>query len=69
DWRYKEGGKGEWGYEEKMGWLREVLEWGEKMGERGKEEVGAGLKTEVLKIEDDVVEGIKKIWKGLVMKY
>lgn len=33
-WRYKEGGKGDSAYEEKISWLRQLLDWREEMSDR-----------------------------------
>ncbi|GGY26140.1 RelA/SpoT family protein [Paludibacterium paludis] len=33
-WRYKEGGKGDARYEEKIAWLRQLLDWREEMSDR-----------------------------------
>ena len=33
-WRYKEGGKGDAQYEEKISWLRQLLDWREEMSDR-----------------------------------
>ena len=33
-WRYKEGGKGDSAYEQKIAWLRQLLDWREKYGRK-----------------------------------
>ena len=33
-WRYKEGGKGDTAYEEKISWLRQLLDWREEVSDR-----------------------------------
>ena len=33
-WRYKEGGKGDSAYEEKIAWLRQLLDWREEVSDR-----------------------------------
>lgn len=35
-WRYKEGGKSDSGFDEKIAWLRQILEWKEEVSDRGK---------------------------------
>ena len=44
-WRYKEGGKGDAAYEEKISWLRQLLEWREEMSDR--EGLAEAFKTEL----------------------
>jgi GTP pyrophosphokinase len=34
-WRYKEGGAGDRGYEEKIAWLRQLLDWRDDLGSQG----------------------------------
>ena len=34
-WRYKEGGKSDSGFDEKIAWLRQILEWKEDLADRG----------------------------------
>ena len=34
-WRYKEGGKSDTGFDEKIAWLRQILEWKEDLADRG----------------------------------
>jgi GTP pyrophosphokinase len=34
-WRYKEGGKSDAGFDEKIAWLRQILEWKEEVADRG----------------------------------
>ena len=34
-WRYKEGRRGERGYDEKIAWLRQILEWKDQIGDAG----------------------------------
>lgn len=46
-WRYKEGGKGDSAYEQKIAWLRQLLDWRENMAENGKEDLAAAFKTEL----------------------
>ncbi|ENV7450045.1 bifunctional (p)ppGpp synthetase/guanosine-3',5'-bis(diphosphate) 3'-pyrophosphohydrolase [Neisseria gonorrhoeae] len=46
-WRYKEGGKGDSAYEQKIAWLRQLLDWRENMAESGKEDLAAAFKTEL----------------------
>ena len=43
-WRYKEGGKGDSAYEQKIAWLRQLLDWRENMAESGKEDLAAASK-------------------------
>ncbi|AUH49852.1 GTP pyrophosphokinase [Chromobacterium sp. ATCC 53434] len=44
-WRYKEGGKGDAAYEEKISWLRQLLDWREEMSDR--EGLAEAFKTEL----------------------
>ncbi|XXQ67913.1 RelA/SpoT family protein [Neisseriaceae bacterium B1] len=46
-WRYKEGGEGNSAYEQKIAWLRQLLDWRENMAESGKEDLAAAFKTEL----------------------
>lgn len=46
-WRYKEGGQGDAVYEQKIAWLRQLLDWRENMAESGKEDLAAAFKTEL----------------------
>lgn len=46
-WRYKEGGKGDAAYEQKIAWLRQLLDWRENMAESGKEDLAAAFQTEL----------------------
>lgn len=46
-WRYKEGGKGDSAYEQKIAWLRQLLDWRENMAESGKDDLAAAFKTEL----------------------
>lgn len=46
-WRYKEGGKGDSAYEQKIAWLRQLLDWRENMAESSKEDLAAAFKTEL----------------------
>ncbi|WP_416191197.1 RelA/SpoT family protein [Neisseria sp. CCUG12390] len=46
-WRYKEGGKGDSAYEQKIAWLRQLLDWRENMAESGKEDLASAFKTEL----------------------
>ena len=34
-WRYKEGGKPDTGFDEKIAWLRQILEWKEELADKG----------------------------------
>ncbi|MCC7486241.1 MAG: bifunctional (p)ppGpp synthetase/guanosine-3',5'-bis(diphosphate) 3'-pyrophosphohydrolase [Burkholderiales bacterium] len=42
-WRYKEGSRGERGYDEKIAWLRQILEWKDEIGDAG--ELAERLRT------------------------
>ncbi|MGL6071129.1 RelA/SpoT family protein [Craterilacuibacter sp.] len=44
-WRYKEGGKGDAAYEEKISWLRQLLDWREEISD--KEGLAEAFKTEL----------------------
>ncbi|MXR35483.1 RelA/SpoT family protein [Craterilacuibacter sinensis] len=44
-WRYKEGGKGDAAYEEKISWLRQLLDWREEISD--KEGLADAFKTEL----------------------
>ena len=44
-WRYKEGGKTDTGFDEKIAWLRQILEWKEELAEKG--ELQEQFKTEM----------------------
>ena len=46
-WRYKEGGKGDSAYEQKIAWLRQLLDWRENMAQSGKEDLASAFKTEL----------------------
>ncbi|WP_274571094.1 bifunctional (p)ppGpp synthetase/guanosine-3',5'-bis(diphosphate) 3'-pyrophosphohydrolase [Neisseria leonii] len=46
-WRYKEGGKGDAAYEQKIAWLRQLLDWRENMADSGKEDLAAAFQTEL----------------------
>lgn len=46
-WRYKEGGKGDAAYEQKIAWLRQLLDWRENMAESGKEDLASAFQTEL----------------------
>lgn len=46
-WRYKEGGKGDSAYEQKIAWLRQLLDWRENMAESGKEDLATAFQTEL----------------------
>lgn len=46
-WRYKEGGQGDSVYEQKIAWLRQLLDWRENMAESGKENLAAAFQTEL----------------------
>ncbi len=46
-WRYKEGGKGDSAYEQKIAWLRQLLDWRENMAQSGKEDLTSAFKTEL----------------------
>jgi GTP pyrophosphokinase len=44
-WRYKEGAPGDRSYDEKIAWLRQILEWKEEVGDAG--ELAEQFKTEL----------------------
>ena len=46
-WRYKEGGRGDAQYEEKISWLRQLLDWREEMSGSDKEDLADAFKTEL----------------------
>ncbi|MDO4433009.1 MAG: bifunctional (p)ppGpp synthetase/guanosine-3',5'-bis(diphosphate) 3'-pyrophosphohydrolase [Alysiella sp.] len=46
-WRYKEGGQGDSAYEQKIAWLRQLLDWRENMAESGKEDLASAFQTEL----------------------
>ncbi|WP_174875952.1 RelA/SpoT family protein [Vogesella oryzae] len=46
-WRYKEGGQGDAQYEEKISWLRQLLDWREDMSGSDKEDLADAFKTEL----------------------
>lgn len=46
-WRYKEGGKGDKGYEQKIAWLRQLLDWRENMAESDKTDLASAFQTEL----------------------
>ncbi|MDK4708130.1 bifunctional (p)ppGpp synthetase/guanosine-3',5'-bis(diphosphate) 3'-pyrophosphohydrolase [Kingella negevensis] len=46
-WRYKEGGKGDSAYEQKIAWLRQLLDWRENMAESDKEDLASAFQTEL----------------------
>ena len=46
-WRYKEGGKGDSAYEQKIAWLRQLLDWRENMAQSGTDDLAAAFKTEL----------------------
>ena len=46
-WRYKEGGKGDAQYEEKISWLRQLLDWREDMSGSEREGLADAFKTEL----------------------
>ncbi len=46
-WRYKEGGKGDGAYEQKIAWLRQLLDWRENMAENDKQDLASAFKTEL----------------------
>ncbi|ULJ61439.1 RelA/SpoT family protein [Wielerella bovis] len=46
-WRYKEGGKGDSAYEQKIAWLRQLLDWRENMADSSSENLAAAFKTEL----------------------
>jgi len=46
-WRYKEGGKGDAAYEEKISWLRQLLDWREELSDANREGLADAFKTEL----------------------
>ena len=46
-WRYKEGGKGDNAYEQKIAWLRQLLDWRENVAESNKADLASAFKTEL----------------------
>ncbi|MEQ6291502.1 RelA/SpoT family protein [Vogesella sp. GCM10023246] len=46
-WRYKEGGQGDAQYEEKISWLRQLLDWREDMSGSEREDLADAFKTEL----------------------
>ncbi len=48
-WRYKEGGKGDSAYEQKIAWLRQLLDWRENMAESDKQDLADAFQTELFK--------------------
>ncbi len=46
-WRYKEGGKGDSAYEQKIAWLRQLLDWRENMAQSGTEDLASAFQTEL----------------------
>ncbi|MDO4997288.1 MAG: bifunctional (p)ppGpp synthetase/guanosine-3',5'-bis(diphosphate) 3'-pyrophosphohydrolase [Neisseria sp.] len=46
-WRYKEGGNGDSAYEQKIAWLRQLLDWRENMAEHPTEDLASAFKTEL----------------------
>lgn len=46
-WRYKEGGKGDAQYEEKISWLRQLLDWREEMSDSDRSDLADAFKTEL----------------------
>ncbi|MDO5686155.1 MAG: bifunctional (p)ppGpp synthetase/guanosine-3',5'-bis(diphosphate) 3'-pyrophosphohydrolase [Neisseria sp.] len=46
-WRYKEGGDSDSAYEQKIAWLRQLLDWRENMAASDKENLAAAFKTEL----------------------
>lgn len=48
-WRYKEGGEGDSAYEQKIAWLRQLLDWRENLAESSEEDLAEAFKTELFK--------------------
>lgn len=48
-WRYKEGGEGDHDYEQKIAWLRQLLDWRENLADSDEENLAAAFKTELFK--------------------
>ncbi|MFD1244063.1 RelA/SpoT family protein [Paralysiella testudinis] len=46
-WRYKEGGKGDSAYEQKIAWLRQLLDWRENMAETNSADLASAFQTEL----------------------
>lgn len=46
-WCYKEGGKGDSAYEQKIAWLRQLLEWRENMADHDSEDLAGAFRTEL----------------------
>lgn len=46
-WRYKEGGRGDSAYEQKIAWLRQLLDWRENMAVSDKEDLASAFQTEL----------------------
>ena len=46
-WRYKEGGQGDSAYEQKIAWLRQLLDWRENMATSDKANLAAAFQTEL----------------------
>ncbi len=46
-WRYKEGGRGDSAYEQKIAWLRQLLEWRENMADNEREDLAGAFRTEL----------------------
>ncbi|RXZ44890.1 RelA/SpoT family protein [Crenobacter cavernae] len=46
-WRYKEGGRGDAAYEEKIAWLRQLLDWREEVADTNREGLAEAFQTEL----------------------
>lgn len=46
-WRYKEGGEGDAVYEQKIAWLRQLLDWRENMAETDEDNLSSAFKNEL----------------------
>ena len=46
-WRYKEGGASDGAYEQKIAWLRQLLDWRENMATSDKEDLAVAFQTEL----------------------
>ncbi|AXK39431.1 RelA/SpoT family protein [Crenobacter cavernae] len=46
-WRYKEGGRGDAAYEEKIAWLRQLLDWREEVADANREGLAEAFQTEL----------------------
>lgn len=46
-WRYKEGGRGDNAYEQKIAWLRQLLDWRENMADSSREDLAGAFRTEL----------------------